>query len=82
MKKSYGLEYNKTKECEIFIFGDDLKFWSFFKMKHWVCKESTQFFLIHIYSIMINKNNVVHWGTFKYFLEKVTKIFIQKFICM
>jgi hypothetical protein len=24
--KSYSLEYNKTKECEILIFGDDLKF--------------------------------------------------------
>jgi hypothetical protein len=34
---SYSLEYNKTKECEILIFGDDLKFWSFFKMKHWIC---------------------------------------------
>jgi hypothetical protein len=28
------LKYNKTKECEVSIFGDDLKFWSFFKMKH------------------------------------------------
>jgi hypothetical protein len=28
-KKSYNFEYNKTKECEILIFGDDLKFWSF-----------------------------------------------------
>jgi hypothetical protein len=26
MKKSYSLEYNKTKECEILIFSDDLKF--------------------------------------------------------
>jgi hypothetical protein len=26
MKKSYNLEYNKTKECEILIFGDDLTF--------------------------------------------------------
>jgi len=34
MKKSYSLEYIKTKECEILILGDDLKFWSFFKMKH------------------------------------------------
>jgi hypothetical protein len=25
-KKSYRLECNKTKECEILIFGDDLKF--------------------------------------------------------
>jgi len=24
MKKNYSLEYNKTKECEILIFGDDL----------------------------------------------------------
>ncbi len=34
MKKSYNLEYNKTKECEILFFGDDLKILSFFKMKH------------------------------------------------
>jgi len=34
MKKRYNLKYNKTKECEILIFGDDLNFWSFFKMKH------------------------------------------------
>jgi hypothetical protein len=26
MKKSYSLEYNKTKESEISIFDDDLKF--------------------------------------------------------
>jgi len=32
MKKSYSLEYNTSKECEILIFGDDLKFWSFKKM--------------------------------------------------
>ncbi len=25
-KKSYNLEYNKTKECGKFVFGDDLKF--------------------------------------------------------
>jgi len=24
--KNYSLEYNKTKECENLIFGDDLKF--------------------------------------------------------
>jgi hypothetical protein len=39
-RKVYSLEYNKTIECEILIFGDDLKFWSFFKMKHWIQKES------------------------------------------
>jgi hypothetical protein len=39
MKKSYNLKYKKTKVCEILFFGDDLKFWSFFKMKHWVCTE-------------------------------------------
>jgi len=43
MKKIYNLKYNKTKECEILIFGDDLKFWSFFKMKHWIYKESKHF---------------------------------------
>jgi hypothetical protein len=25
-KKSYSLEYNKIKKCEILILGDDLKF--------------------------------------------------------
>jgi hypothetical protein len=35
MKKSYNLKYNEIKECEKLIFGDDLKLWSFFKMKHW-----------------------------------------------
>jgi hypothetical protein len=39
MYEIYILKYNKTKECEILSFGDDLKFWSFFKMKHWICKE-------------------------------------------
>jgi len=29
MKKIYNLKYNKTKECENLIFGDDLKFWFF-----------------------------------------------------
>jgi hypothetical protein len=31
MNKSYNLKYNKIKECEILIFGDDLNFWTFFK---------------------------------------------------
>jgi hypothetical protein len=31
MKKSYSLEHNKTKECEILIFDDDLKFDHFSK---------------------------------------------------
>jgi hypothetical protein len=39
----YSLEYNKTKEYENLIFGDDLKFWSFFKMKQWICKEFAHF---------------------------------------
>jgi hypothetical protein len=43
MKKSYNLEYNKTKECEILIFGDDLNFLSFFKMKHGICKDFAHF---------------------------------------
>jgi hypothetical protein len=43
MKKGYILVYNKTKECEILIFGDDLKFWSFLKMKHWIYKEFAHF---------------------------------------
>jgi hypothetical protein len=28
---------------------------------------------IHIYSIMSNKKNVMHWGTFKYFYNKLQK---------
>jgi hypothetical protein len=42
-EKNYSLEYNKIKDCEILIFDDDLKLWSFFKMKHWICKGSTHF---------------------------------------
>jgi hypothetical protein len=33
IKRSYTVKYNKTKGCEILIFGDDLKFWSFFKIE-------------------------------------------------
>jgi len=33
------------------------------------------------YSIMTKNKNVMHWGNFEYFLEQVTKHFIQKFIC-
>jgi hypothetical protein len=43
MKKSYSLKYNKSKECEILIFGDDLNFWSFSKMKHWIYKKIAPF---------------------------------------
>jgi hypothetical protein len=43
MKKGYKLKYNKTKECEILIFGDDLNFWSFKKMKLWIYKEFAHF---------------------------------------
>jgi hypothetical protein len=38
----------------ILIFGDDLKFWSFFKMKPWIYKESAHL-KNYIYSIMTNK---------------------------
>jgi hypothetical protein len=38
-EESCSWKYNKIKECEVLIFGDDLKFWSFFKMKHWIYKE-------------------------------------------
>jgi hypothetical protein len=41
MKKSYSLEYNETKECENLFFGDDLIFFSFFKIKHLIYKEFT-----------------------------------------
>ncbi len=34
MKKSYSLTHNKTKECENLNLSGDLKFSSFFKMKH------------------------------------------------
>jgi hypothetical protein len=43
MKKSYSLEYNKTKECEISIFDGDFKFWSFFNTKHWIYKNLDTF---------------------------------------
>jgi hypothetical protein len=43
MNKFYSLEYNKIKEGGILIFDDDLKFWSFFKMKHWIYKEYAHF---------------------------------------
>jgi len=66
MEKIYNLEYNKTKECEILIFGDDFKFWSFFKMKHWIYKESACFFNSYLFNNDWKKN-VMNWGTFKYF---------------
>jgi hypothetical protein len=44
MKRKNSLEYNKTKECDNLILEDDLKFWSFFNMKHWICKDSAHFF--------------------------------------
>jgi hypothetical protein len=43
LKKNYVLNYNKIKKWKILIFGDDFKVWSFFKMKHWICKESIHF---------------------------------------
>jgi hypothetical protein len=51
-RKSYNLEYNKTKDCEILIFGDDLKFWSFFKIKHWICLKN-----LHTFKILYLFNN-------------------------
>jgi hypothetical protein len=33
MKKSHSLEYNKTKECEILIFGVDFKILIIFQDK-------------------------------------------------
>jgi hypothetical protein len=46
IKKIYSLEYNKIKECEILILGENLKFWSFFKLKQWIYKESAHFLKI------------------------------------
>jgi hypothetical protein len=57
MKKIYNLKYNKTKECENLIFGDDLKFWYF----SWIYT----LLKIHIYSIMINKKKCDVMGAFK-----------------
>ncbi len=34
LKKGIAYSMLKLKNCEILIFGDDLKFLSFFKMKH------------------------------------------------
>jgi len=81
IKKSYSLKYNITKKYEIWIFGVDLKFWSFFKMKQLICKK-IYILKTHIYSIIIKKKHVMHWGIFKYFLEQVTKKFIQESICV
>jgi len=55
MKKSYSLKYNKTKECEILIFGNDLEFWSFFKVKHLNLQGIYIDLKLYIYSIMTNK---------------------------
>jgi hypothetical protein len=36
----------------------------------------------HIYVLMTNQKNVMHWGNFKYFLEQAIKKFIQNsFAC-
>jgi hypothetical protein len=43
LKKGIAYSMLKLKNCEILIFGDDLKFLSFFKMKHWICKEFADF---------------------------------------
>jgi hypothetical protein len=32
------------------IFGDDLKFWSFFNMKHWICKEFAHFLKSYLFN--------------------------------
>jgi len=85
MKKSYNLKYNKTKKCENLIFGDDLKFWSFLKMKHWIYKKSPHFLKIHIYSIVTNKMWCVekHLNIFKNELQNISLknsfLFFKKF---
>jgi hypothetical protein len=72
MKKSYSLEYNKTKECEILIFGDDLKFWSFSRWNIEILRN------LHVFlnSCLFNndwKKNLMHSGNFKYFFKKLQK---------
>jgi hypothetical protein len=51
-KKLY-LKYNKTKKCDNLIFGDDLKFWPFFKMKHWIYKKYAH---LYLYSYLFNND--------------------------
>jgi hypothetical protein len=77
MKKSYRLYYNKTKEHENFIFGDDLKVSSFFKMKHLICKES-----VHLKKFIFNNIQQKKMWFIGETFKTSYKNFIQKFICM
>jgi hypothetical protein len=79
MKKSYRLEYNKIKECEILIFGDDSKLLSFFKMKHWICKESTHLKKSYLFNNDFLK--MMHWGTFNFFYKLQKNSFKNSFAC-
>jgi hypothetical protein len=50
-------------------------------MKQLICKK-IYILKTHIYSIIIKKKHVMHWGIFKYFLEQVTKnSFKNPFAC-
>jgi len=56
--KNYSLEHNKTKECENLIFGDDLKFWSFFKMNIKFIKTMYTFLISYLFN---NKQHTKNW---------------------
>jgi hypothetical protein len=68
VKKSYSLEYNKTKECENLIFGDDLKFVHFSRWNIEFVMNQHTFSNSYLFDNDFLKN-VMHWGKFKYFLE-------------
>ncbi len=60
MKKQNSLNYNKTKDCEILIFGDDLNFDHF---SRWNVKYVRN---LHTFkNSYLGLEYVMHWGTFK-----------------
>jgi len=90
MKKRYSLEYNKTKECKILIFGDDFKFLSFFKMKHWIYKEFAKFkkiIFIQQWLFFLNwcigehLNITTNYKTFHSKIHLHVKLFLGKETC-
>jgi len=78
------------------ILSDDLKFWSFFKMKHWICKESTHFLKLilfnndfffesigehlNIYLKKLQKNSFKNSFSYKSFFGKKNMLSFSKVI--
>jgi hypothetical protein len=82
MKKSYNIKYNKIKEFEILVFGDNLKFWSFFKMKHWICKEYAHFKNSYLFNNDYKKKMWCIGEHFNVFYNKLPKkSFKNSFAC-